>query len=1226
MPERKHRLTHIFILFILLIYPLYALADSKPNQEFYESLQLTDSERNWIASHPVIRFTGDPDWLPQEAFTDSGEYIGIVNDVLELLESRLPIRFERVVAGTWDQAVRMAESREVDMLSELSSSGREELTFTKPYIEFPVIILARQDAQPISNLAELEGKRTAVVREYGYLGPLRRKTPNIEYIEVDTVEDGLTGLSAGSFDAFIATSSTAGYSVNELGLVNLKTAGSTGLFTDLGFGVRKDWPELVSVLNKALAAIPQDEIQAIRSRWLGQGTEKALNTPDLSPEERRWVKENPIVRVSVTPDWPPFEYVDEENNYRGITVDVFRLAAERAGLSPEYVSRPWDELLTMLKERELDVAPGMVQTPERGNFLIFTEPFITSFDAIWTRDDTQDISSAADLTGKTVAVEKGYYTQETLSAKHPEIKLLTVSGTLEALRAVSSGRADAYVGTHAVGAYLIDRYLLTDLKLAGYFGDETLELRIGVRSDRPILFSVLSRALDTITESEIADIQSEYLSGEAAGMGVVTHLTIQEKEWLAKHRSIRLGVDPDWLPYEAIDDDGNYQGVISEYTAWVSKRLGITMEPVKGMTWPEVLEGARDGTIDLIPGLTASDERRKFLNFTEPYLTMPLVLITRENAPFVGGLTDLKGRRVAVVENYISGVYLERDHPDIEIVTVENIEKGLNDVLEGRADAMFDNLNSVTYAMRLNNIQGLKVAATTPYNFELSIGVRKDWPELVPILDKALAAIPRDNRQAFLNRWVNIYVASRVDWTLLWEVALALVLVAGTVLTVTLISNRRLSAEAEKRRQAEERTRLILDSAGEGVIGVDKQGRAEFINPAALSTLGFRAEEFIGRTIHDLIHHTRSDGRPYPPEECPMQHAFLEGRFGHVEDEMLFRKDGTGFPAEYTAAPIQSGDDVTGAVILFKDITERKGIEEELQLAKEEAEELGRNFTNFMESTSDLVYLKDTDLRYMACSKPLSKMLGYEDWRDIVGRTEEEVQTDNSSIKFKKEPELSVIEEGRVIELTEDIIRHGGKSGWVSTVKKPLTDGKGNIVGILSISRDITERIKMEEALKSERERLQGILDTSPVGVAITVKGIIRFANPRFREMFNVNVDDPIPDIYVKREERDVIMSKLKTAGKVYNYELQMYGINKEVRDMLATYLSVDYNGEDAILGWALDITDRKRTEQEIKEKYDELARFRRLAIGRELKMIDLKKEINAFFEKNGLPEKYKIH
>ena len=231
-------------------------------------ISLSATEKAWLAEHKKIRFTGDPDWLPQEAFTSEGQYVGIVADILDLVEARLGILFERVPVKTWTEAVRLAEAAEVDVLSETTSSERETMTFTESYLAFPVVIIAKQGTQPITDPGALKGKRVAVVKGYGYVIPFRRQFPDLDYMVVETVRDGLMRLSASEVDAFISAAPTAYHLMSELGLTNLKVIGSTGLSIDLGFGVRKDAPVLVGILNKALASITKEEKLKIRQKWV----------------------------------------------------------------------------------------------------------------------------------------------------------------------------------------------------------------------------------------------------------------------------------------------------------------------------------------------------------------------------------------------------------------------------------------------------------------------------------------------------------------------------------------------------------------------------------------------------------------------------------------------------------------------------------------------------------------------------------------------------------------------------------------------------------------------------------------------------------------------------------------------------------------------------------------------------------------------------------------------
>ena len=147
----------------------------------------------------------------------------------------------------------------------------------------------------------------------------------------------------------------------------------------------------------------------------------------------------------------------------------------------------------------------------------------------------------------------------------------------------------------------------------------------------------------------------------------------------------------------------------------------------------------------------------------------------------------------------------------------------------------------------------------------------------------------------------------------------------------TIANALRFARESEERRRAEERNRLILESSSEGIFGTDPEGRITFINSAACRMLGFAAEELLGQPSHSAFHHHRKDGGDYPVEESPMFAAYKHGKASRIDDELLWRKDGTAFPVEYGATPIMKDGVIIGAVVSFTDITLRKQQEEELQ-------------------------------------------------------------------------------------------------------------------------------------------------------------------------------------------------------------------------------------------------------------------------------------------------------
>lgn len=238
------------------------------------------------------------------------------------------------------------------------------------------------------------------------------------------------------------------------------------------------------------------------------------------------------------------------------------------------------------------------------------------------------------------------------------------------------------------------------------------------------------------------------------------NLTLAEKTWLAAHPVIRMGVDPGYAPYAFIDAQGRPTGVSAELTALVGERLGVRLELVPGLKWPQILEAARERKLDLITTTAHLPEREEFLAFTRIYLPTPLVVMTRTETPRLSDLHELEHRRVALVKGYSSTRNVLDRLLGIDALLVAEPLAGLRAVSEGRADAYIGVLGVNTYLASRNGISNLKVNSGFDMANGQRYGVRKDWAELVPLLERALDSIPAEQQQAIFARWVSVSAES----------------------------------------------------------------------------------------------------------------------------------------------------------------------------------------------------------------------------------------------------------------------------------------------------------------------------------------------------------------------------------------------------------------------------------------------------------------------------------
>lgn len=264
----------------------------------------------------------------------------------------------------------------------------------------------------------------------------------------------------------------------------------------------------------------------------------------------------------------------------------------------------------------------------------------------------------------------------------------------------------------------------------------------------------------------------------------------------------------------------------------------------------------------------------------------------------------------------------------------------------------------------------------------------------------------------------------------------------------------RKGVEEDRAKLAHDRL-LLLESTGEGIFGIDAQGRCTFINQSAARMLGYGHDDLLGKDMHALIHHSRSDRSPYPDCECPIYRAFRAGRGCHVDDEVLWRRDGTSFPADYSSSPLLEGGTIKGAVVTFTDIAERKRAQESLQ--KSEA-----RLQAILDFSPAMIFLKDSEGRYLHVNRQFERVFHIAN-EDILGKTDADVFPPPQAAAFRAN-DRRTLEAGEPLEFEEVALHDDGPHTSI-VCKFPLRDASGKPCAIGGIATDITDR-KRAEAIR----------------------------------------------------------------------------------------------------------------------------------------------------------------
>ncbi len=392
--------------------------------------------------------------------------------------------------------------------------------------------------------------------------------------------------------------------------------------------------------------------------------------------------------------------------------------------------------------------------------------------------------------------------------------------------------------------------------------------------------------------------------------------------------------------------------------------------------------------------------------------------------------------------------------------------------------------------------------------------------------------------------------------------------------------------------------KLIMDSAGEGIYGLDTDGNVTFANQAAVDMLGYTTNELMGKNQHTLIHHTKPDGTPYPQQECPIYKAIQDKAVHHVDNEVFWHKDGTSFPVEYISTPIIEDSDCTGAVITFKDITARKEADALLQAQK-------HDFEMILNSVPSFIFYKDAHNKILRLNEAAAKSMGGT-VKDFEGMQTEDLFPSMAE-KYLKDDQ-QVISSGKAIHgILEQYKPTDGEERWIQTDKVPQPDKDGTPYGLVAISTDVTQLKEVETRLAESEERLKLAVKGSQDGLwdwDINTNAV--YLAPQYKHLIgykDTELDNSYDEWFNRIHPDDVDGAMLQlqahlTSKEPYNAEFRLKTKSGHYRwfNSIGEALFDDNGKAYRMAGSIRDITDRVEAQQRLKESNQDLEHFASIA------------------------------
>lgn len=225
-------------------------------------------------------------------------------------------------------------------------------------------------------------------------------------------------------------------------------------------------------------------------------------------------------------------------------------------------------------------------------------------------------------------------------------------------------------------------------------------------------------------------------------------------------------VDPNWMPLEMIKN-GKHIGISADYFKLFKKTIDVPIKLIPTKSWLESLEYAKSRKCDILSLAMSTGDRKKYLNFTKPYLSTPLVIATKMDKLFVSSVERIKKQKLGITKGYAFIDILKKKYPGINLIEVNSIQEGLQKVYEGKLYGFIDTLPSVSYEIQKSYFGELKIAGKFDDKWQLGVGVRNDEPLLLTIFNKSINKIDEKQKQKILNHWISIKYERGFDYGIL---------------------------------------------------------------------------------------------------------------------------------------------------------------------------------------------------------------------------------------------------------------------------------------------------------------------------------------------------------------------------------------------------------------------------------------------------------------------------
>ncbi len=562
---------------------------------------------------------------------------------------------------------------------------------------------------------------------------------------------------------------------------------------ELTYGLAKSRPVLAQTLLQAFHQLPEGFIERLERRWLAG------------------IKDENTVLVAMAQGNPPLMNVTPSGLPQGLLVDLWQLWSAQTGIPISLVPETSGEGLKALRQGRVDAHMGFPVNDVLPEGVKAVWPAYRLTSSFYHRAG-QPISDLHEVTAPVGVFAISSYLPK-LRADYPALQIRPFTKLDEILRAFERNEI---AGFFIADLVMQHRVLQTNgnsfqkLELPRY----QTELQVLVSEDAAKLQQQVQQGFSALSQDQLENIEKRWLSrpetGFYHGFRQQVPLSAESREWLRQHPGFRVGVMANWPPMEFVDENGAFRGVTQDVLTKLSERLGIELTAVPYQDWQVLVADYLAGKLDMVANMADTDERRQQALFSQNFWPSQWALLSLAQSATVSSLRDVSGSTVAVEKDYDINIILEEQYPDIKIVPTHHYNESLELLQQGRVNYVIDTLMTAGGTLRSPEYSNLRMhlppdMPMTPALF----AIRKDYPQLVQIINQGLHTLTEADRTEIRNRWFLLDVSPGIAQDRVYTLVLQIVGAAVLLFSVVFFWNMSLRREVNLRREIEQKMRFM---------------------------------------------------------------------------------------------------------------------------------------------------------------------------------------------------------------------------------------------------------------------------------------------------------------------------------------------------------------------------------------------------------------------------------